>query len=116
DRRAYDTAFPDFENRNRAGGRNDGRGGQEDGEPMRLLKVLALILALGALSPATAQESGAGDAIVPIPPPRPAHLGGTGPAADEFDIENPFDDEDLPEGIVIDGFDLEDDFGEPRDF
>lgn len=68
---------------------------------MRLDKVLAVILAISVAMPAIAQ-------VAPVPPPRPAHLGGTVDEGDEFDIENPFDDE-LPEGIMIDGGEFEED-------
>ncbi len=80
---------------------------------MRLLKVLALTLALGLGAPAIAQD--AGDAAAPVPPPRPPHLGGAPAPDDEFDIENPFDDE-LPEGIVIDGGEFEEDLDGRPDF
>jgi hypothetical protein len=73
---------------------------------MRLLKMLVLVLALGAPLPAMAQDTGSGDVVIPVPPPRPAHLGG--PETDEFDIENPFDDE-IPEGIIIDGSEFDED-------
>lgn len=70
---------------------------------MRLLTVLAMVVALGTAAPVAAQ-----DAAAPVPPPRPAHLGGTAAETDEFAIENPFDDE-IPDGIVIDGGEFEED-------
>lgn len=70
---------------------------------MRVLTVLAMVVGLGTTAPVFAQE-----VVAPVPPPRPAHLGGTATDADEFAIDNPFDDE-IPDGIVIDGGEFEED-------
>lgn len=75
---------------------------------MRLIKVLAVILAICGPVPAMGQDAG-GEGVAPVPPPRPAHLGGTASEGDEFDIENPFDGDGLPQGIVIDGGEFEED-------
>ncbi|WP_196258715.1 hypothetical protein [Pelagibacterium limicola] len=80
---------------------------------MRLLIALS-ILALGLAQPAAAQN-GAEEMIAPVPPPRPAHLGGTA-NDNEFDIENPFDEDELPEGVIIDGGTFDDEFDARPDF